>query len=225
MPVTRFTWGGNAGLLPGAVLYQTTPGSPYHAMLLVPPEGTASAATVPAFRVMHMRPPLMAGKLPSPSGPDLWGAHFSGVKAAELEKVIQEAERLVDLSPEDASNFTARSQYDLSVHGVFESDPLDSGGAVNLRASCASFVEHCYAQVEVDLVDEYSLPRVELEDLKGRLELTPAVERQLRPFLQKLTWPCQVLLPAYQLCAFRQDDHSKGFRAAFTDHPFPSNVG
>jgi hypothetical protein len=187
-------------------------------MLVAPGDGSA------ALRIFHMGPPLETDSLSEtlPSTARLWQARFSQVSPEELSGVVREAEQFVErLSVRDGGR-QAVARYSLAGHGVTEADPLEAGSAVCLRTSCATFVEHCYAKIEVDLVDETSLPLTSREELEARLELDPRMAHFMRSYLQELSWPCRVLLPAYQLRAFEKNDRNRPHRASLTDHPFPT---
>ena len=242
MPVDPFSPANDAWPSPGTALFRTTPGTPYHVMLVAPAtqgaeeEGISSVSeedetidkpsplksSEVSTRIFHMAPPLEAADIDSNEGP-FWKARFTETSQADLDNVLAEAERLIKLMPVKPAGFIGIiHQYTLSEHGIAEESPRDQGGRVPVRASCASFVEHCYAQAGMDLVDKDSVPALERTVLYEHLKLSEEFVNFLRLVTKDLCWPCRVLLPAYQLRAFEADKPDQPRRAALTDHPYPA---
>ncbi len=198
----------------------------YHAMIVRDVE-TGSPESGVRVEVAHMKPPLF---LRDPQmellGKDHWVGWMPERTDDEYLMLLRELERLEYLAPTDPAGLTGRDRflgYDLGPHTLFEADPNDEDqhGAL-VRASCASFVEHCYETIEVDLVDEGSVPVVTIEELADKIGENPRVmERQFRMAGMEMDWPCPVLLPAYQMRAFEEGLQGCPRSPSLDDHPYP----
>jgi hypothetical protein len=204
----------------GYAIYYTGGLPCYHAMIAA--SGVSlNPMTGTEVRVSHMGPPLeISGNRVQTLSDNHWIGSFPELTADDYSEIRSELVRIEQRMP---PNPGLSSRYDLGVHGIAGDDPNDAGEAVVFHCSCASLVEHCYQQVDVDLVEEGSIPEVTQDELATVLKVpSRGIDLMLRKLNTVSThWPCKVLLPAYQMRAFEKGRVNTPHQANLGDHPFP----
>ena len=207
---------------PGYAFFLNIPGT--HHSAVIAPDASASLLRGEFVKVCHMKPPLhVRGESDLPVNAYGWLGWFNEVSDEHYEGISAETRRIGRLMLSDAR---LGSSYDLGPHGMDEEpqDPNDPDERTrHFRASCASFLEHCYEAVKVDLVDAAHVPVIHSEQQLATVlqQAARAVNINLRRLGVQPAWPCRILLPAYQMRAFAKPFGRLPHRPALTDHPFP----
>jgi hypothetical protein len=178
-----------------------------------------SAQNGERIKVVHFGPPLdWDERNMQTMGETHWLGYFEELDGETLESIHAEAIRMRQVV---APSKIAFRDYAFSLHGVTQDDPNDNG-RITIRASCSSFLEHCYEVQGVDLVEEESVPELaSAEAMAGMVgESIDRVNALIRCGGSNASWPCRVLFPAYQMRAFEQPLEVLPHRPQIEDHPF-----